>query len=160
MSKSSTPTDPRSARRQQILRLIDKHAIKSQTVLSDALEKSGIEVNQATLSRDLRDLGVVKGKNGYELTGTMRSPITNKHSLWHTAKQWVLSATPACNQLVLRTPPGGAQALGLAIDNGDLPEVIGTIAGDDTVLVICANDRKAKALARKLQPAEDQRNAP
>jgi transcriptional regulator of arginine metabolism len=160
MSKPSTTIDPRSARRQLILRLIEKHSIKSQTVLSDALEKSGIEVNQATLSRDLRDLGVVKGKNGYELPSTMMSPITNKHSLWHTANQWVLSATPALNQLVLRTPPGGAQALGLAIDNGDLPEVIGTIAGDDTVLVICANDRNAKSLARKLQPTQHQRNAP
>ena len=129
-------------------------------MLSDELEKAGIEVNQATLSRDLRDLGVVKGKNGYELPSTMMSPITEKHSLWHTVNQWVLSATPALNQLVLRTPPGGAQALGLAIDNADLPEVIGTIAGDDTVLVICANDRKAKALARKLQPAQNQRNAP
>ncbi len=160
MSKPSTTTDSRSARRQQILLLIDTYSIKSQAVLSDALEKSGIEVNQATLSRDLRDLGVVKGKNGYELPGTMMSPITDKHSLLHTVNQWMLSATPALNQLVLRTPPGGAQALGLAIDNGDLPEVIGTIAGDDTVLVICANDRKAKALARKLQPAENQRNAP
>jgi transcriptional regulator of arginine metabolism len=160
MSKPSTTTDSRSARRQQILLLIEKHSIKSQAVLSDALEKSGIEVNQATLSRDLRDIGVVKGKNGYELPSTMMSPITEKHSLWHTVNQWVLSATPALNQLVLRTPPGGAQALGLAIDNADLPEVIGTIAGDDTVLVICANDRKAKALARKLQPAQNQRNAP
>lgn len=160
MSKPTTTTDPRTARRQQIFRLIEKHSIKSQAVLSDALEKAGIEVNQATLSRDLRDLGVVKGKNGYELPSTMMQPAANHHSLWHTVNQWMLSATPACNQLVLRTPPGGAQALGLAIDNGNLPEVIGTIAGDDTVLVICANERKAKALARKLQPTQDQRSAP
>ena len=121
MSKPTTTTDPRAARRQQILRLIEKHSIKSQAVLSDALEKAGIEVNQATLSRDLRDLGVVKGKNGYELPSTMLPKASNHHSLWHTINQWVLSATPAMNQLVLRTPPGGAQALGLAIDNGNLP---------------------------------------
>tara|TARA_R110002094_G_scaffold53008_8_gene64417 strand:+ start:837 stop:1316 length:480 start_codon:yes stop_codon:yes gene_type:complete len=159
MSKPSTTSDPRTERRQQILQLIEKHSIKSQAVLSDALEKAGIEVNQATLSRDLRDLGVVKGKDGYELPSSMQA-TSNHHSLWHTVNQWVLSATPAQNQLVLRTPPGGAQALGLAIDNGDLPEVIGTIAGDDTVLVICASDRKAKSLARKLQPNQNQRSAP
>lgn len=159
MSKSNTATDARSARHQQILQIIDKQSIKSQTALSDALERSGIDVNQATLSRDLRELGVVKAMSGYELPGTTLSPSTTKHSLWHSTNQWVLSATPASNQLVLRTPPGGAQALGLAIDNGDLAEVIGTIAGDDTVLVICANDRKAKSLARKLQPSQHQRTA-
>ena len=153
MSKSTTtPTDPREARRNQILQLIEKQSIKSQAVLSEELEKAGIEVNQATLSRDLRDLSVVKGKHGYELPNNLPLANQSQHSLWRTVSSWVLSATPAQNQLVLRTPPGGAQALGLAIDNSDLPEVIGTIAGDDTVLVICPNERKAKALARKLQP--------
>lgn len=160
MRKSNPTTDPRDARRQEILRLIDKHEIKSQAALSDELEKAGIEVNQATLSRDLRDLGVVKGKNGYELPNTAMPTQPGHHSLWHSVTSWVLSATPAKNQLVLRTPPGGAQALGLAIDNSDLPEVIGTIAGDDTVLVICPDDRKAKALARKLQPSHLQRSMP
>lgn len=158
MRKPNPTTDPRDVRRQQILRLIDKHEIRSQAALSDKLEKAGIEVNQATLSRDLRDLGVVKGKNGYELpTSAMPSPPGHQ-SLWHIVNSWVLSATPAKNQLVLRTPPGGAQALGLAIDNSELPEVVGTIAGDDTVLVICPDDRKAKALARKLQPSHLQRS--
>ena len=165
MSKSTTTTDPREARRQQILRLIEQHAlkgqaIKSQAALSDELEKAGIEVNQATLSRDLRDLDVVKGKHGYELPNTLMAASPAQTSLWHTVNSWVLSATPALNQLVLRTPPGGAQALGLAIDNSALPEVIGTIAGDDTVLVICSNERKAKALARKLQPTPNHRSMP
>ena len=160
MKKATPTTDPRDARRQQILRLIDKHEIKSQAVLSDQLEKAGIEANQATLSRDLRDLGVVKGKNGYELPNTATPTQPGPLGLWHTINTWVLSVTPAKNQLVLRTPPGGAQALGLAIDNSELPEVIGTIAGDDTVLVICPDDRKAKALARKLQPSHLQRSMP
>jgi len=158
MKKSTPTTDPRDARRNQILHLIEKHEIRSQAALSEQLEKAGIEVNQATLSRDLRDLGVVKGKNGYELPTTVMANSPGAASLWHTVNSWVLSATPAKNQLVLRTPPGGAQALGLAIDKSDLPEVIGTIAGDDTVLVICPDDRQAKALSRKLQPNHQQRS--
>ena len=160
MRNPDATMDSRDARRQQILRLIDEHAIKSQAVLSGELEKAGIEVNQATLSRDLRDLGVVKGKDGYELPNPTMPAQPGRTSLSHTVNNWVLSATPAKNQIVLRTPPGGAQTLGLAIDKSELPEVIGTIAGDDTVLVICAGDRKAKALAMKLQPSQPQRSTP
>lgn len=159
MSKHATTSDTRTARRQQILRLIEKHSIKSQAVLSEALEKAGIEANQATLSRDLRDLGVVKGKDGYELPGTVAATGSAQPGLWQAINQWLLSATPASNQIVLRTPPGGAQALGLALDQGGLPEIVGTIAGDDTVLVICATERKAKTLARKLLPGQTQRSA-
>lgn len=158
MSKPTTATDPREARRHQILNLIEQQSIKSQEALGDALETAGISVNQATLSRDLRDLGVVKGKDGYELPSLLLPSNPASQSLWHTVNSWVLSATPAQNQLVLRTPPGGAQALALAIDNSDLAEVIGTIGGDDTVLVICANDRKAKALQKKLLPQANQRS--
>ncbi len=157
MSKLTTANDPREARRHQILTLIEQQAIKSQEALKDALETAGIRVNQATLSRDLRDLGVIKGKDGYELPSLLPPYNPASQSLWHTVNSWVLSATPAQNQLVLRTPPGGAQALALAIDNSDLTEVIGTIGGDDTVLVICANDRKAKALQKKLLPKANQR---
>ena len=159
MRDPEAATDPRDARRQQILRLIEQHEIKSQAALSEELEKAGIEVNQATLSRDLRDLGVVKGKNGYDLPSATLPTQHGQASLWRTINNWVLSATPAQNQIVLRTPPGGAQALGLAIDKSELVEVIGTIAGDDTVLVICADDRDARALADKLQP-NHQRSMP
>lgn len=160
MSKPTIiPSDPREARRNRILRLIEEQPIKSQAALSEELEKAGIEVNQATLSRDLRDLGVVKAKHGYELPGNLLLASHAQPSLWHTVQSWVLSATPALNQIVLRTPPGGAQALGLAIDNSELPEVIGTIAGDDTVLVICASERKAKQLTRKLQPNPSHRSS-
>ena len=132
MSKLTTANDSREARRHQILNLIEQQAIKSQEALKDALETAGINVNQATLSRDLRDLGVIKGKDGYELPSLLPPNSPASQSLWHTVNSWVLSATPAQNQLVPRTPPGGAQALALAIDNSDLTEVIGTIGGDDT----------------------------
>ena len=81
-------------------------------------------------------------------------------SLWQVVNSWVLSATPAQNQIVLRTPPGGAQTLGVAIDRSELSEVIGTIAGDDTVLVICPDAQTAKELTQKLQPNQPQRSTP
>jgi len=158
--KTPDATEPREERRQQILRLIDAQAIKSQAALSEQLLKAGIEVNQATLSRDLRDLGVVKGKNGYELPAAATPAPPGQTSLWQVVNSWVLSATPAQNQIVLRTPPGGAQTLGVAIDRSELSEVIGTIAGDDTVLVICPDAQTAKELTQKLQPNQPQRSTP
>jgi transcriptional regulator of arginine metabolism len=150
MSKLGNNHETRDARHQLVLRLIEEQSIKSQAALSTLLEKASIEVNQATLSRDLHELGVVKGKNGYELPTTH---LAGHHALRHTVNNWVLSVTQAQNQLVLRTPPGGAQTLGVAIDNSALPEVVGTIAGDDTVLVICPDALMAKALLPKVQPA-------
>ena len=158
MSKPTNKIEPpptnerRDTRREEILQLILTQPIKSQAVLSKQLKKAGIGANQATLSRDLRDLGVVKGKYGYELPVSPIAGHQAHQSLWQTVHHWVMSATQAQNQIVLRTPPGGAQTLGLAIDNSNLQEVVGTIAGDDTVLVICPDERKAKSLSRKLQP--------
>jgi len=103
-----------------------------------------------TLSRDLRDLGVVKGPDGYELPAAGAAPARAEESVWLAARTWLLGATPAQNLVVLRTPAGGAQPLGLAIDKAELAGVVGTIAGDDTVLAVCADAARAKALAREL----------
>ena len=150
------PTD-RQARHERILELLERGPVRSQAELRRLLRAAGIDVNQATLSRDLRDLAVVKTPDGYRLpaAGTIPSTaaVTGPAALRQAARAWLLNATPAQNQLVLRTPPGGAQPLAFALDNADLEEVVGTVAGDDTVLVICPNERRARALARKLQPA-------
>ncbi len=141
--------DPRQDRHQRILDLLGQDCIHNQAELQKRLAQHGFDVNQATLSRDLRTLGVVKGKDGYELPQAPLSPDTAQ-SLWHAVHTWLVAATPAQNLVVLRTPAGGAQALGLAIDRATLPGVIGTIAGDDTVLAVCADTRQAKALVRRL----------
>ena len=151
------PEDPREARRQRIVALLRRQPLSSQAELQRRLARAGIEVNQATLSRDLRDLGVVKGKHGYELPAGPGAGAGQ--DLWLTVRGFLLRATAAQNQVVLRTPPGGAQALGLALDQAELREVVGTIAGDDTVLVICPDPSKAKALAKRLDPSTDSRRA-
>lgn len=142
--------DSRTGRRQRILNLLEADRIKSQAELQQQLAEAGFPVNQATLSRDLRALGVVKGKDGYELPHAPLSPATAHQSLWHAVHTWLVGATAAQNLVVLRTPAGGAQALGLAIDRAALPGVVGTIAGDDTVLAICSDAGKARSLVRRL----------
>lgn len=151
-----TTTESRDQRRQRILELIEQNTIRNQAELQKLLEDEGREVNQATLSRDLRDLGVVKGPDGYELPGAASlTPQLAGSSLWHAVHSWLLAATPAQNLVVLRTPPGGAHPLALALDRAAaeesaLPGLVGTIAGDDTVLAVCSDAPKARALARRL----------
>ena len=149
-SRTTTPASDRDERRQRILHLLERERPRSQAEQQERLAADGFDVNQATLSRDLRDLGVVKGKDGYELPQGTLSPQTATQSLWHAVHTWLVGATAAQNLVVLRTPAGGAQPLGLAIDKAELPGVVGTIAGDDTVLAVCADAAKARSLVRQL----------
>ena len=139
--------------------IITAHAVASQEELRRQLRRRGWDVTQSTLSRDLRDLGVVKGPDGYELPAAAAAPARPEDSVWLAARTWLLAATPAQNLVVLRTPAGGAQPLGLAIDKAELQGVVGTIAGDDTVLAVCADAARAKALARDLLATKSQRAA-
>ncbi len=157
-ARPATPAD-RDERRQRILRLLGRARVRSQAELQGLLADAGFDVNQATLSRDLRDLGVVKGPDGYELPAAAAAPARPEDSVWLAARTWLLAATPAQNLVVLRTPAGGAQPLGLAIDKAELQGVVGTIAGDDTVLAVCADAARAKALARDLLATKSQRAA-
>ena len=150
ISMPTRTTDSRDERHQRILRLLEHDRVRSQAELQEQLAADGFDVNQATLSRDLRLLGVVKGKDGYELPQAPLSPETAQQSLWHAVHTWLVGASAAQNLVVLRPPAGGAQALGLALDRADLPGLVGTIAGDDTVLAVCADAQKARSLVRRL----------
>ena len=140
----------KTQRRRTILKLIRSYAIKSQKELRELLEDDGLVVNQGTLSRDLRDLGVVKGPGGYALPGSGTS-IPPANGLGQAIRQWLIEAIPVQNQVLLKTPMGGASPLALAIDGAELDSVLGTIAGDDTVLVICQSAGKSKTLARHFE---------
>ncbi len=143
-------TEPgRDERHRAILDLLAAHKVRNQAELQDLLARRGFEVNQATLSRDLRHLGILKSGAGYELPGAPQAAASPAQSLWHGVQAWLLRATAAQNQCVVHTPPSGAQPLGRVIDEAELPGVVGTIAGDDTVLVICRDARAARALARQ-----------
>jgi len=139
----------KAQRRRIILQLIRSYAIQSQAELQELLQEDGLVVNQGTLSRDLRDLGVVKGPAGYALPGT-RAAGPPANGLGQAVRQWLIEAIPVQHQVLLKTPMGGASPLALAIDGAELDSVLGTIAGDDTVLVICKTPGKSKSLAEQL----------
>ncbi len=128
-------------RRSLIVQLIGDGRGTNQQSLVEALAGHGVTVTQATLSRDLRDLGAQKGPQGYTVPGATQSPLAKALDLW------LSRAVAAQNLVVLRTPPGGASPLAVELDASAHPKIIGTIAGDDTIMVITANAKAASALA-------------
>ena len=143
------------ARRQSaILEAIRREPMRSQEQLRRMIRAAGFRVTQATLSRDVRELGLVKGgADGGDQAPAQAWP--NGHTaqaILNRALAEYLARVDRVQQLVLlRTGPGQAQLLGVAIDGARLPEVVGTIAGDDTILAIAADARRARALVKRLE---------
>ncbi len=133
-------------RHQEILRLVRGRAIHTQEQLAEELRGLGIEATQVTLSRDIRELALVKTPQGYqEMAAAPAAPAVDE-----VASEFLLGVRVARNLVVLKTSPGSASALAVALDQSNWPEIVGTIAGDDTVLVIAAHEEDAEALRRKL----------
>jgi transcriptional regulator of arginine metabolism len=144
----------KSFRQAAILDLVDHDAIHSQEMLRRKLRARGLDATQATLSRDIRDLGLVKraGDGAYQRPGTGPAPRTSgEQALRRAVAEYLRRVDHVQQLLVLRTDAGQAQPLAVAIDRADQPEVVGTIAGDDTILVIGRGARQAAALARRLE---------
>jgi len=140
-------------RRAEILRLVDGQAIHSQEELATRLYSRGWKVAQPTLSRDLRELGLAKTPGGYTRPG-VAAPMGRDARvglLERAMREFLLSATPAGNLVVLRTPPAGAHPMARALDEAALGEVIGTIAGDDTIFLATASASAAQKLARRFE---------
>lgn len=165
MPSGGIPTT-RAARHQRIVDVLDRHAIASQSDLLEHLARDGITVTQATLSRDLLELGAVKVRQGrgqvYAVPAqggdqTLRPASAEDGTrLARLCEELLVSARATGNQAVLRTPPGAAQYLASAIDRSDNPDVLGTIAGDDTILVITtAPDGGPPTAHRLLALADD-----
>jgi transcriptional regulator of arginine metabolism len=152
----------KAARQARIVELLGSTPISSQTELGRRLAEAGVEVTQATLSRDLDELGAVKVRtaNGMSYAvppeGQPRkgTPEAVDARLARLLEELLIGAEATGQLVVLRTPPGGAQLLGSALDRAGLPEVAGTVAGDDTVLLITrqppAKAGPADALAARL----------
>lgn len=136
----------KSFRHGQILKLIRGRSIFTQDELARALKETGIDATQVTLSRDIRELGLVKTSEGYRELGR-ESPNLQFAAL---AGEFLRDVRLAQNQVVLKTAPGHASVLAVALDDEEWPEVIGTIAGDDTILVICQDIQTAEALRARL----------
>lgn len=132
-------------RQSRIVDLIRNEEIHTQKDLLTRLRKLGIDATQVTVSRDLHDLHVVKTDSGYR-----RLPIGQPIGLDAIAREFVTAVIPAQNLVVVRTAPGNASTVAKAIDTEAWPEIIGTVAGDDTILIVCANGTIAAQAARKL----------
>jgi len=140
-------------RQGQILKLLAGRPVASQDELRRQLGHLGVRVTQATLSRDLREMRLVKTTAGYiplshAGNGDAASSLT---ALARALKEFLLDVRPAQNMLVLKTPPGGAQPLAAAVDAEKWKEVAGTLAGDDTVLIISSSRSAASALQKRIQ---------
>jgi len=141
----------KTARHKAILDLLDDGPVESQDALQHILERKGIEVGQATLSRDIRELKLVKGPEGYRRAAENAAQDGVLPSVMQLARQFVIEIRQAENLLVVKTTIGSAQPVAAALDASHWPEVVGTIAGDDTVLVIATNKKKALALAGRIR---------
>jgi transcriptional regulator of arginine metabolism len=129
-------------RQAQILDLLRHKPVHTQDDLAAELRERGVQTTQVTLSRDMKELRLVKTPDGYR-------PISERPQAPHienVLEEYLRDVRVAQNLLVLRTPPGSANALAVALDQEEWPEIVGTIAGDDTILVVAPDNPSAQAL--------------
>ena len=173
MNDAALRPGTKNARHRRIVELVTHREVRSQTELADLLAESGVRVTQATLSRDLVELDAIKirtqsGALVYAVPaeGGDRRPTAPGetaaagHRLARLCSELLVSADASGNLAVLRTPPGAAQFLASAFDKAELPDLLGTIAGDDTVLVISRDPAGGDALARRILALADSHAQP
>ena len=136
-------------RQGQILQLIRAKSINTQEDLAAELAGLGIDATQVTLSRDVRELGLVKTGDGYrELGSASEKPPPDLGTL---LAEFLYDVRSAQNLIVIKTTPGGANSLAVALDRSQWPEIVGTVAGDDTILVVTTDNAGAAELKRRIR---------
>src|SRR5947208_13808793 len=151
-------------RQHRIARLLEEQVISSQVQLVELLATDGIVATQGTVSRDLEELGAVKvripgGQMAYAIPELAKDRLAPEEVLKKSLTEFLVETTHSANLAVLRTPPGSAHVLASALDRAGLPDVLGTVAGDDTVLVVCPppdGGQKVSARLAKLAGLEAQ----
>jgi transcriptional regulator of arginine metabolism len=142
-------------RQHRVVKLLAERAVTSQAHLVELLAAEGVQATQATVSRDLEDLGAIKvrvpgGETVYaipELPTEQRAP---EDHLRRVFGDWVVEVSHSANLVVLRTPPGSAHVVGSALDRAGLEGILGTVAGDDTLILVADEELGGKAVARRL----------
>jgi transcriptional regulator of arginine metabolism len=146
----------KNQRQHRITKLLETQAVTSQGQLVALLADQGVEATQTTVSRDLEDLGAVKvrlpgGDTAYALPELPVHQIAPEDHLRRVLGEWVVEVAHSGNLVVLRTPPGSAHVVGSALDRSGMDAVIGTVAGDDTVLVIVDEEVGGRAMSARLR---------
>lgn len=139
-------------RRNQILDILRSEAVPTQTGLRAALARRGIHVTQATVSRDIEELGLVKTREGYRLQ-TQETSLPPQPTLTVILKEFLREVRLASNLVVVRTHPGNAHSVAVALDSTGWPEIMGTVAGDDTIFLATAGNRQAERVRNKIMAA-------
>ena len=142
-------------RQHRIASILTDHAVASQPQLVELLAADGVTATQATVSRDLEDLGAIKvrvpgGETVYAIPALPSEQRAPEDHLRRVFGDWVVEVAHSGNLVVLRTPPGSAHVVGSALDRSGLPEVLGTVAGDDTLIVVVTEEAGGAAVARQL----------
>lgn len=147
---------PKSRRQHLVARLLGEHAVTSQPQLVDLLAAEGVQATQATVSRDLEELGAVKvrlpGVDGqvYAIAELPHQQVVPLDHLRRVLGEWVVDLAVSGNLVVLRTPPGSAHVVASALDRTGLEGMVGTVAGDDTILVVADQTAGAATLGQRI----------
>jgi transcriptional regulator of arginine metabolism len=144
--------ESKEQRQRAIADLIRANALASQEELAERLSGLGYVVTQATVSRDLEQLGAVKVRRAGHLAYALPDQVAALPGprLAAVLRDWARSIDTAGNLVVIRTPPGSAHLIGVALDQSDMTEIVGTICGDDTIFVACRTAADGKRLAARL----------
>jgi transcriptional regulator of arginine metabolism len=138
-------------RRTQILNLLRTDPAVTQEQLRRKLARHGIQVTQATVSRDLEELGLVKTRSGYRLPDAGEAPAPVQPTLQVILKEFLREVGRASNLVVLKTYPGNAHSVAAVLDAQDWAEIVGTVAGDDTIFVATPSARQAAQVRKKIE---------
>lgn len=139
------------ARQNLILEMVKDEPLPSQDELRRRLKKAGARVTQATLSRDIKELGLVKSAEGYVAPGAISELAPPAPPLSHLLREFVIDIREAQNLVVVKTNPGSAQPVAAALDAASWPELVGTIAGDDTILLISSSAKSCQQLVKRIR---------
>ncbi len=142
-------------RQHRIIRLLEQHAVVSQQQLVELLAADGVVATQATVSRDLEELGAIKvraagGEPVYAIRELPKEQRAPEDHLRRVFGEWVVEVAHSQNLVVLRTPPGSAHVVGSALDRAALPDILGTVAGDDTLIVVASERAGGRKVAQQL----------
>jgi transcriptional regulator of arginine metabolism len=145
----------KTQRQHRIARILENHPVASQGQVVELLATEGVDATQATVSRDLEELGAVKvrvpgGELVYAIPEHAKDRVTPEDHLRRVMGDWVVEVASSANLVVLRTPPGSAHVVASALDRSVVPDVVGTVAGDDTILVVCTERAGGAVVARRL----------
>jgi transcriptional regulator of arginine metabolism len=152
---NGAPRMAKQQRQHRIAKLLEQHAVTSQPQLVELLAADGVVATQATVSRDLEEVGAIKvraagGDSVYAIPDLPKEQRAPEDHLRRVLGDWVVEVAHSGNIVVLRTPPGSAHVVGSALDRAGLTDILGTVAGDDTLLVVAAERVGGAKVAAKL----------